>query len=245
MRLLFSSSNDPALNLAIEELLFFDAEQEYALLYVNRPAVVLGCNQVWMREVDRELCKSSGVELLRRITGGGTVYHDQGNLNYSFIRNKSGAGAGITADFLLPVVQVLGEMGVEAVVGKRKDLWLPSGFKISGTAAHLKGDRQIQHGTLLYDANVDLLDRVLQSPHKDVEAKGIASVPSPVKNIRTHLDEQGAHSLNAESFFHEFSLKLQQVMQVSSIETPDQQLIAAAEELAAGKYRLDEWNLRK
>lgn len=245
MRLLFSTSNDPALNLAIEELLFFDEEHEYALLYVNRPAVVLGCNQVWMREVDLELCKSNSVEVLRRITGGGTVYHDGGNLNYSFIRSKSGANAGITAEFLQPIVQVLGEMGVEAVIGKRKDLWLPSGFKISGTAAHLKGDRQIQHGTLLYDANVGLLNRVLQSPYKDVEAKGIASVPSPVKNIRTHMNEQELPTVDAYMFFSDFAMRLQHLLGLDSIEMPDQQLLVAAEKLAAGKYRLDEWNLRK
>ena len=157
MKLILSATHDPAFHLAMEEYLFYNEKEEFALFYVNSPSVIIGCNQVWENEVNVDFCVQHNIPVLRRMSGGGAVYHDEGNLNYCFITNQSGAGTSLSAEFLKPVVIALTYFGFQPVVGKRKDLWLPDGYKISGTASHIAAKREMHHGTLLYNTNLDQL----------------------------------------------------------------------------------------
>ena len=156
MKLIFSPSRSPSFNLAAEEFLFSESGDEIVFLYVNDPCVIIGSNQSVPNEVDQHFCVPNSIEIIRRLSGGGAVYHDQGNINYCFIHNKISGKSSLSADFLLPVILSLHSMQIPCEIGKRKDLWL-NGYKISGTASHVSKNRELHHGTLLY--NTDLGNR--------------------------------------------------------------------------------------
>lgn len=244
MQFLFSNSHDPAYNLALEEILFKEETAEYCLMYVNSPCVVIGSNQVFQREVNEEYCKANNIPVFRRITGGGAVYHDMGNLIYSFITNRREDT--LSGSFLDPVIEILKSYGLNAFAGKRKDLWMPGEFKISGTASHLNSLRVIQHGTLLYDADLSKLQAALQSEKLHlIETKGIASVPSPVKNIRQFLSDQNTQNQESNVFFREFSKALAGFLNCENAEDLQKQLHPKIILLRDSKYSSDQWNKKK
>ena len=135
----------------------------------------------------------------------GAVYHDQGNLNYSLLYDKSEAP--LSGRFLEPVVAVLQALSVPVEVGKRKDLWL-NGKKISGTASHVSLQRELHHGTLLYDSDLEALQRALNAGNRQLIRKATTSVPSPVINIRSYLAEIGEDAPAMEVFLGVFIKKL-------------------------------------
>ncbi|MDO9634893.1 MAG: lipoate--protein ligase family protein [Paludibacter sp.] len=245
MYIIFSDRQDPAYHLALEEYLFGRISDEFALFYVNAPCVIIGCNQVLENEVDIDFCKQNAIPVLRRMSGGGAVYHDFGNLNYSFITNKSGKKTGLNAEFLKPVIAALTYFGVIPLVGKRKDLWLPDGFKISGTAAHITANRTLHHGTLLYDTDLEMLSACLSPKTIRPELKGIASVPSPVKNIHAYLQENNLPHYQAAVFVKKFIEKMKIVEGFPPVFKIDAQTQAEIELLADNKYRSDSWNRKK
>ncbi len=249
MQLVVSGTNDPAYNLATEEFLFSKCAGEFAFFYSNNPSVIIGCNQVWRNEVDVVFCDENQIPVLRRLSGGGAVYHDRGNLNYSFITNKTALNSGTTADFLHPLVEALARLGIMTIVGQRKDLWLPGGYKISGTASHVTMDRVMQHGTLLYDINLEMLQGALNPPRNLLPAKGIASVPSPVKNIVRYVMEKSASQYigaeGATSFFKSLINELSQLLLLESerlLTSEDHKKIVA---IKNERYDTREWNQKK
>ena len=201
MILIFSSSTSPAFNLATEEYLFSNRTDDILFLYVNEPCVVVGRNQDVLLEVNVDFCTTHKIPVFKRMSGGGTVYHDKGNLNYCFISNRVPGESPLDTPFLKPIVTVLADLQVEVLIGKRKDLWLPGGHKISGTASHVGKTRILHHGTLLYDADLEKLEKCLSSTAVNIVSKAIASVPSPVKNIHSYLSENGHNAPEADSFF--------------------------------------------
>jgi len=209
MRFILSRSTNPGFNLAAEEYLFLRQSEETLFLYVNEPCVVVGCNQSMLAEADTAYCAAQGIGLFRRLSGGGAVYHDAGNLNYCFIRNRISGHSPLGAAFLEPVINVLRSLEIPVEVGTRKDLWLPGGFKISGTASHVGKTKELHHGTLLYDTSLERLEHAL-TPHSPGRIKAsVASVPSPVKNIRWFLYVNGIDAMDASSFFQLFSERMQ------------------------------------
>jgi len=246
MKYFFSDSNDPAYNLALEEILFREETAAFCLLYVNSPCVVIGSNQVYHKEVNETFCDKNGIPVFRRITGGGAVYHDEGNLNYSFITNRNTQSDLMTGNFLHPVMEVLKQLDVETYIGKRKDLWMPGDYKISGTASHMNSTRVIQHGTLLYDADLSKLQPALKSDKiHQIETKGIASVPSPVMNIRRYIAEHQTQTIEAKDFFIEFSKKLAEFLNCEPATDAQLQLHDRVVSLRNSKYTSDQWNKRK
>jgi len=182
-------------NLAAEEYLFSERQDDILFLYVNEPSVIIGSNQVIRNEVNLNFCAENNIRVVRRMSGGGAVYHDLGNLNYCFITNKTEGKSLLSADFLLPVVETLKLLNVPVEIGKRKDLWLQGGFKVSGTASHVSKNRELHHGTLLYDTDLDKLQKSLTVEDKDESLKGIVSVPSVVKNLKNSLQENQESSV--------------------------------------------------
>ena len=209
MRFILSRSIHPGFNLAAEEFLFLRQSDEVLFLYVNEPCVVVGCNQSLLAEADTDFCAAQEIGLFRRLSGGGTVYHDTGNLNYCFLKNRIPGKSPLGAAFLEPVINVLRSLEIPVEVGTRNDLWLPGGFKISGTASHVGKIRELHHGTLLYDTDFERLQQAL-TPHSPGRIKAsVASIPSPVKNIRRFLYENGIEAMDASSFFQLFSERMQ------------------------------------
>jgi lipoate---protein ligase len=245
MKLIVSESHDPAYHLALEEHLFNQRDEEFALFYVNSPCVIVGCNQVWENEVNTVFCKKHQIPVLRRMSGGGAVYHDHGNLNYCFITNQSGVGTSLSAEFLKPVVIALTYFGFQPVVGKRKDLWLPDGYKISGTASHIAAKRELHHGTLLFKTDLNKLNGALNPKNKDLNIKGIASVPSPVKNISCYMKEYNLPLYEMADFCRQFIRKIKPVLDLNASLLLDANAEEQINLLADNKYRTDLWNKKK
>ncbi|MBK5195477.1 MAG: lipoate--protein ligase family protein [Proteiniphilum sp.] len=241
MNIIVSPSTTSAFNLAAEEYLFSKKGEDYLLLYLNDQSVIIGSNQAVVNEVDLDFCIDNNIRIIRRLSGGGAVYHDPGNINYSFIRDKTDEP--FSARFLDPVVQVLHSLDIPAEVRKRKDLWL-DGYKISGTASHLSKGRELHHGTLLYDTDLDVLQRALTSGNRNLIRRATASVPSPVINIRSYLSS-GRYNAPATNIF--FDLFTRELVAYYGLNDPvflrDTE-IAEIRELKKNKYTQRSWNYR-
>lgn len=240
-KLIFSPSSAPAFNLAAEEYLF-STREEYLFLYINHASVIVGYNQAVVNEVDMDFCIEKDIRIIRRLSGGGAVYHDSGNLNYAFISDKKEMP--LSADFLLPVIHVLQQLDIPVETGKRKDLWLPGGYKISGTASHVSKGRELHHGTLLYESNLEHLKRSLSPEKRNLIAKATASVPSPVKNISSFLREEKKNPFSFREFVKRFvdeSMNYFNIVGLSSFSPAE---VDAIEVLQREKYSQRTWNYK-
>lgn len=245
MLIIHSNSHSPSFNLAAEEYLFSQRQDEILFLYVNTSSVVIGSNQAIRNEVDLDFCAENNILVVRRMSGGGAVFHDEGNLNFCFISNKSEIKSSLNADFLVPIVELLTDLGIPVTIGKRKDLWLQNDYKITGTASHIAKNRELHHGTLLYDTNLDKLEKALNPNTKDERVKAIASVRSTVKNLRTYFEEQGQFNSNADDFMAFLTGKLAALFQqVQTVSLSDIE-IDKIKQLADNKYKAKEWTYKK
>ena len=245
MQIIHSTSTSPTFNLAAEEYLFCERQDDLLFLYVNDPSVIIGCNQAIRNEVDLEFCAQNNIQIVRRMSGGGAVFHDLGNLNFCFISNKTEGKSSLNDDFLHPILDVLTDLSIPVEIGKRKDLWLQSEYKITGTASHVAKNRELHHGTLLYDTNLEMLGKALSSNQKDERVKAIASVRSIVKNLRTWFEEQGQFTLDANKFFEFLIRKLQQYYQLENFAGLSEDETSQIKTLAKAKYSSEEWIYRK
>ena len=186
-----NTSIDPYYNLALEEQLFdsWNGEEPLLMLWRNENAVIIGRFQNTYEQLHEDVIKADKVRVVRRITGGGAVYHDLGNLNYTFMVRVDRAKSIDFKDFALPVVQALRDLGAQAEFAGRNDILL-DGCKISGTAQYCRKDKVLFHGTLLFDVNLDMVGRVLRVNADKLKSKGVQSVRKRVTNIRPFLDEQ-------------------------------------------------------
>ncbi|WP_042349640.1 lipoate--protein ligase [Bacillus massiliigorillae] len=181
---------DPQINLAIEEyaLKNLGTDDSYLLFYINEPSIIIGKNQNTIEEINTEYVESNGIKVVRRLSGGGAVYHDLGNLNFSFITKDDGDSFHNFRKFTEPVVQALKKMGVHAELSGRNDL-LAEGRKISGNAQFSTKGKMFSHGTLLFNSEMDHVVSALKVRKDKIESKGIKSVRSRVANISEFLSE--------------------------------------------------------
>lgn len=181
---------DPRVNLAIEEfaLKHLDINETYLLFYINEPSIIIGKNQNTVEEINAEYVRDQGIHVVRRLSGGGAVYHDLGNLNFSFITKDDGNSFHDFKKFTDPVVKALKKLGVNAELSGRNDI-LAEGKKISGNAQFSTKGRMFSHGTLLFDSEIENVVSALNVRMEKIESKGIKSIRSRVTNIREHLDE--------------------------------------------------------
>ncbi len=200
MKLIFSPSHYPFFNLALEEYLsnFTEIESEYLLFYRNEPSLVMGKNQNAWEEMNFNYLCSQNIFLSRRISGGGTVYHDLNNLNFSYIKPLNTKLVANYDSLLTPIVEFLKTLGLDASIGKRSDIWLENKGqdgntekrKITGTAQYTNRNRFITHGTLLFDTDLEKLQKAITIPtNVEVESKSLKSVRSKVINIKEILVE--------------------------------------------------------
>ena len=241
MKIIVSTSTTSAFNLAAEEYLFSKMGEDYLFLYLNDQSVIIGSNQAVLNEVDIDFCIDNNIRIIRRMSGGGAVYHDRGNFNYAFIRDKRDAP--LSAAFLEPIVNVVHRMVIPVTIGKRKDLWL-DGYKISGTASHISRGRELHHGTLLYDTNLQMLQKALTSDNRNRIKKATASVPSPVINIRTYLSSMSGDAPDTQLFFDLFSRELLNLLGSEELTVLHPSEIAEIEVLQTSKYIQRNWNYR-
>jgi lipoate-protein ligase A len=182
---------DPRINLAIEEyaLKNLDINETYLLFYINRPSIIIGKNQNTIEEINTEYVEKNGIIVVRRLSGGGAVYHDLGNLNFSFITKDDGESFHNFRKFTEPVIAALQKLGVNAELSGRNDIEV-EGRKISGNAQFSTKGRMFSHGTLLLNSEMDNVASALKVKKDKIESKGIKSVRGRVANIQEFLQEK-------------------------------------------------------
>lgn len=245
MQIIRSSSTTPGFNLAAEEYIFSQRQDEILFLYVNSPCVVIGCNQALLSEADTDYCSAYHISLFRRMSGGGAVYHDEGNLNYCFVKNRIPGKFPLGAEFLHPIVEILETLEISVQLGARKDLWLPDGYKISGTASHVGKFRELHHGTLLYDSDLEKLQKALSPKPLENISRAIASVPGQVKNIRKFLSEQNLEAPDALTFFQQFTQKLLDFYDQKCLSFFTEKEMELIQRLKDNTYESVEWTFKK
>ena len=188
MLLISHDCTDPAWNLALDEYLLTHFTEEVLSLWRNGPSVIVGRNQNALEEIDQDFVRARGIAVVRRLTGGGAVFHDLGNVNYTLVQPYQEGDFNNYAKFTRPIVDFLAELGVRAELSGRNDL-LVEGRKCSGNAQAVRGGRILHHGTLLFSADLSQLAGALQPRDIKIQSKGVKSVSSRVTNLAGHLPE--------------------------------------------------------
>jgi lipoate---protein ligase len=179
---------DASINLAIEEYLLRNIEpgEDILLFYINAPSIIIGRHQNTIEEINQPYVEAHNIRVVRRLSGGGAVYHDLGNLNFSFITQNARENVHNFRKFTEPVIRVLQEMGVPAELSGRNDI-LADGRKISGNAQYITVRRMFNHGTLLFNSDLSHVQDALNVKQSKIVSKGIKSVRSRVANISEFL----------------------------------------------------------
>ena len=236
MKLLINPSLDPAYNLALEELLAGDSNDEVLMLWRNAPAIIVGCNQNTEAEINAEAVRKLGIQVVRRITGGGAVYHDPGNINYTIATNGRQLDPEAFARNAEVMIRVLRKLNIPAEFSGRNDI-LVEGRKISGSAKSVLRSRTLFHGTLLFDAELNVLGSVLTPDEEKIRAKGIKSVRSRVANLKEYMP-----GLEVDDFMDQLTAGLLEELNVPAVSCIPAGLSAGAVKLAVEKYRTWQWN---
>lgn len=182
---------DPMINLAIEEYILenFGEKDTFLLFYVNKPSIIIGRNQNSVEEINTDYVNDNNIKVVRRLSGGGAVYHDEKNLNFSFITKDDGESFQNFKRFTQPMVDALNKLGVPAEMQGRNDLAVKE-RKISGNAMFSTRGRMFSHGTLMLDSEIENVVAALNVKKEKIESKGIKSIRSRVANISEFLDEK-------------------------------------------------------
>lgn len=233
-----NSITDPTLNLAMEEYVLknLPAEESYFLFYINRPSIIVGKNQNTIEEVNQSYIDAHNIDVVRRISGGGAVYHDNGNLNFSFITDDDGNSFHNFQKFTEPIVQALQSLGVNAELTGRNDIQVGQA-KISGNAMVKVKNRMFSHGTLMLNSDLDEVQNALKVNPAKIKSKGIKSVRKRVANIHEFLDEP----LEIEEFKKIILKTIFGETEVEEYKLTNEDW-KNIEKLSNDKYRTWEWN---
>lgn len=231
-----TGSTDPFYNLAFEEVILRNRrEGDYLLLWQNDNTIVIGQNQNAEAEINRSFVEKHNIKVVRRMTGGGAVYHDLGNLNYSFITDSGDPEKLSMERFTNAVVNALGHFGLTAEASGRNDI-LVEGRKISGTAQRLMSGRILYHGTLLFDSKPEMVEGALNVDPEKFKSKSSKSVRSRIGNIRSFLQRD----MELAEFWQELKRQLSGDLLVTAELT--EQEAAEVKKLHDEKYSTWEWN---
>ena len=234
MKIYKNSFTDPYFNLASEQYLLECEPDDVFMLWRNERSVIIGRNQNAYAEIDRKYVTDNGIAVVRRLTGGGAVFHDPGNINYSFIMKKGGAQALDFASFCAPVVSALQKLGVPAELSGRNDL-TANGRKFSGNAQCVYNGRVLHHGTILFNADMSGMSNALHADTEKMKSNGVKSVRARVCNLIEYLP--GFDVLRLKDY-------LEQSVDGEITEFSDEQ-IKGIEKLKKEKYESWEWNYGK
>lgn len=242
MILVKNTNTEPYKNMAFEEYLLRTCDEPAVMLWRNEPAVIIGKNQNAAEQVNFDFTLAHGVKTVRRLTGGGAVFHDLGNVNYTFITPATADDRINFAYFCRPIIEALSGLGVEAFLSGRNDLVVADGRKFSGTAAcafeYGGKTRLMHHGTLLFSADMSYLADALRVEPDKILSKGIKSVRSRVTNLSEHISREHA-DMTSESF--------KEYLENYFIENGAREVVlsdaamAEIEELAQEKYASSAW----
>lgn len=232
------NEHDPAVNLALEEYILRNApvNEDMLLFYINKPSIIIGRHQNTLEEINRSYVEANGIHVVRRLSGGGAVYHDLGNLNFSFITTYQRENFQNFRKFTEPVVRALHNLGVPAELSGRNDI-LVDGRKISGNAQYVAKPKMVSHGTLLFDSDLSHVSEALNVQESKITSKGIKSVRSRVANICEFLTQD----MSIEDFRdHILRTYFEGAAEIPTYPLSEQDW-AAVRALAEERYRSWEW----
>ncbi|MGQ1888993.1 lipoate--protein ligase [Thermophagus sp. OGC60D27] len=232
-----SNTLDPAFNLATEEFLLDNKADECFYLYINRPSIIVGRHQNSLAEINVDYVKKNNIDVVRRLSGGGAVFHDPGNLNFSFIMNKERNNTEGFKKYTRPILDVLISLGLDAKFEGRNDLTI-DGKKFSGNAKCLYNDKILQHGTLLFSSKLPDLSNALKVNPLKFQDKAVKSVRSRVTNISEHL-KQPITLARFENLIFDHVRSLYPDSEIYNLSDAD---IAAINKLVEDKYGTWDWN---
>lgn len=238
MRFLKNPRTNPYMNLALDEyaMKHIDVGEDYFFIWQNEPSVIIGKNQNAVQEVNQAFIDKNNIHVARRVSGGGAVYHDFGNLNFTFIIGVDDPGKVNYKKYVQPIIDALKSMGVHAEASGRNDI-LIDGLKISGNAQRMAAGKLMHHGTLIYDVNLEHMVEALNVDPDKIISKGVKSVRSRVTTIKEHLPK----GTTIEDFWNELHYYL-------SNKGQDKEIMLSQKDLDKIKHEADtrfstwEWN---
>jgi lipoate-protein ligase A len=232
-----SDSRNPYYNLALEEYVFehMDKKESYFMLWQNRNTIVIGRYQNTAEEINQDYVDAHGIKVARRLSGGGAVYHDDGNLNFTFIVDRDERGEFDFKLFAKPVIEALEAFGIKAEFNGRNDITI-DGKKFSGNSQYSKDGRILHHGCIMLDSNLENVSSALKVKEAKFESKSVKSVHSRITTINENAGERIS--------MDEFKEALKKAFLVGSADTytltgEDRENI---ERLKTEKYETWEWN---
>ena len=243
-----NENNDPRINLAIEIFLLQDmkVDEPILLFYINEPSIIIGRNQNTIEEINKDYVDAHGIHVVRRFSGGGAVYHDFGNLNFSFIMPDDGNSFRDFEKLTKPIVQALHEMGVEGAQLKGRNDLVIDDMKFSGNAMYATNGRMFAHGTIMFDSDINEVVNALKVRKDKIESKGIKSIRSRVTNIKPFLPKD-KQDMTTEAFREEILLKIFGVDSVDQVKTYTltEEDWVKINEISDKYYRNWDWNYGK
>ncbi len=239
MKYIEIKTKDPHFNLAMEEYLLTNCKSNdtYFLLWQNEPSIIIGKHQNTLEEINTKYVEENNIHVVRRMSGGGAVYHDLGNLNYSFIMRNGQEDLFDFKKFTFPIVELLQQYGMDAQVSGRNDMTI-EGKKFSGNAQFIRNNNLLHHGTLLFNSDMERLQAALNVSNDKIASKGIKSVRSRVTNIQEHMKDK----ISIDEFWKQLSDHIAAQNEYwERVELEDSDLIEI-NKLASEKYNTWDWN---
>lgn len=233
-----SDSNDPRFNLALEQYVFDEMSRDYNYfwLWQNHNTIVVGKHQNTVEEINHAYVKEHGITVVRRLSGGGAVYHDMGNVNFTFITDAGDLEKLNLQAFCQPVVRTLETLGITAELSGRNDITI-DGKKISGNSQYVKKGRIMHHGTLMFDSDLSVVGEALKVSADKYESKGFKSVRSRVTNIKPYVS--GEMSMNEFKEILKKNMIQEESVEVYQLTQTD---LVRIREIQEERYNTWEWN---